>query len=148
MKTITYIALPFITLFILSACKSSGEPTPTQNSALNTISPSNTTKKSGAMQNSLDSWLHNDWTPNVAKDQKIQQKYMKKKSNNPTKAETKKEEKLIETKNKTEYTEDKERNFTLQEYVDKASVYIKAHEGDKKTPSHKEKMDQMPVIGK
>ena len=85
------------------------------------------------MQKSLDSWLHNDWEPTVSKDKEIQKKYMKK-------------EKVVESKSsKTSVKED--RNFTLQEYVDKASAYMKAKPNDYNS-SNVHKLESMPVIGK
>ncbi|WP_345979445.1 hypothetical protein [Sulfurimonas sp. HSL3-2] len=90
---------------------------PTQNKALNSVSPTNQEKKDGAMQKSLDNWLEKEWTPTVEQNETI------KKMN-----------------------EDKNRNFTLQEYVDKAGAYIK-NKPKSDEPSMKEKMDTMPVIG-
>jgi len=80
------------------------------------------------MQKSLDSWLKTAWTPTVEKDAKVQQKYMK----------------PVDSK---KYEEDKQRGFTLQEYVDKAGAYMKARPNDYNT-SHAHKMESMPVIGK
>lgn len=90
---------------------------PTQNKVLNSVSPTNQEKKDGAMQKSLDTWLEKEWTPTVEQNETI------KKMN-----------------------EDKNRNFTLQEYVDKAGAYIK-NKPKSDEPSMKEKMDTMPVIG-
>ena len=42
--------------------------------------------------------------------------------------------------------QDKNRSFTLQEYVDKAAVYAKEHNSSTEN-SHSEKMKSMPVIG-
>lgn len=92
--------------------------TPTQNKELNSVSPTNQTKKDGAMQKSLDTWLEKDWTPTVEKNETIKK-----------------------------VNEDKDRNFTLQEYVDKAGAYLK-NKPKSDEPSMKEKMDKMPVIGK
>ena len=69
------------------------------------------------MQQSLDNWLKNDWTPTVEKDEKIK-----------------------------EINEDKERSFTLQEYVDKAVIY--SNESNSSTEkSHVEEMKSLPAIG-
>ncbi|SFV55200.1 hypothetical protein MNB_SM-6-1527 [hydrothermal vent metagenome] len=92
---------------------------PSQNNALNNISKSNaSTKKEGAMQHTLDSWLHEDWEPTLSKNKKIQKKYMH-----------------------------KDRNFTLQEYVNKASAYMKAKPNNYNN-SNVHKLESMPVIGK
>ena len=51
------------------------------------------------------------------------------------------------SKDKKTYVEDKDRSFTLQEYTDKISAYMKA-----KPANHKEsninKLNALPVIGK
>ena len=91
---------------------------PTKNEALNKVSPSNQEKKDGAMQKSLDNWLEKVWTPTVQKDEKV---------------------KKIDA--------NESRNFTLQEYVDKAVAYSK-NKPDSNETSMKDKMDKMPVIGK
>ncbi len=53
MKIIFIVLVSFITLIAES---------PSKNSALNTISPTNSSKKSDyALQKSLDNWLKNDW---------------------------------------------------------------------------------------
>ena len=70
------------------------------------------------MQKSLDNWLQTDWTPTVEKNETIKK-----------------------------MDENKSRNFTIQEYVDKAGAYIKNKPASDK-PSMKEQMDKLPVIGK
>jgi len=91
---------------------------PSQNSALNTISPTQRNNDgNGLLQKKADNFIENDWTPTVEKNSSI-------KATN----------------------EDKERPFTIQEYVDKAGVYLDAQPDSNKT-SHKEKMDQLPGIG-
>ena len=90
---------------------------PTQNKALNNVSPTNQEKKDGAMQKSLDTWLEKEWTPTVHKDEEMKK-----------------------------IDENKSRDFTLQEYVDKAGAYIK-NKPKSDEPSMKEKMDAMPAIG-
>lgn len=92
------------------------------------------------MQNSLDNWLKDEWTPTVEQDSNIQKKYMK-------------EEVVVEGETNTtksqevKYTEDKERAFTLQEYVDKAVAYQKAKPNDENS-SHVKQMESLPAIGK
>lgn len=91
--------------------------TPTQNKELNAISPTNQDKKDGAMQKSLDNWYEKEWTPSIEKNETIKK-----------------------------MDENKSRNFTLQEYVDKAGTYIK-NKPKSDEPSMKEKMDAIPAIG-
>ena len=91
---------------------------PTKNEALSKVSPLNQDRKDGAMQKSLDHWLETDWTPTVDKNETIKK-----------------------------IDENKSRNFTLQEYVDKAATYIK-NKPDSNESSGVEKMSKLPVIGK
>lgn len=91
---------------------------PSQNSALNSVSPSNKGNNSdGMLQKNTDAFIEEDWTPTIEKNSSI---------------------KAI--------NDDKQRPFKLQEYVDKAEIYIDAQKDDGK-PSHKEEMDKLPVIG-
>ena len=92
------------------------------------------------MQKSLDSWLKNDWEPTVSKDKEIQKKYMQEKKETKTKTSAK------ETQ-KAHFVDKKNKNFTLQEYVDKASAYMKAKPNDYNS-SHVKKVESLPVIGK
>ncbi len=137
MKALPKITTTIFSVFFLLGCGSQMQPTPSQNSALESISPTNSTKKSGAMQNILDDWVDKEWTPTVSKDKKIQEKYMEKKvikSNMPD-------------EKKVEYVEKHDKWFTLQEYVDKMDAYSKTHPNDEEN-SHVHKMESMPVIGK
>ena len=70
------------------------------------------------MQTKLDTWLKKEWEPSVKKDKKVQEKYS-----------------------------DKSRDFKLQEYVDKASLYFKEHNSTDEN-SHSQKIQNLPVIGK
>jgi hypothetical protein len=136
MKKPIQLTLTALTFVALSACSYTSKPSDSQKNALESVSSDTHPKEKGAMQNSLDTWLSQDWTPTVEKDENIQKKYMDseiKKTNNG------KEEHVN--------TEDPKRPFTLQEYADKAGAYMKAHENDPKKPSHVEKMSKMPVIG-
>jgi hypothetical protein len=137
------IILPLIiTAFLLNSCASSQtKVAPSQNAALNTISKSNASKeKEGAMQKSLNSWLHDDWGPTVAKDKEIRKKYMH---------EGKKQEVKTSVKETQEshYIDKENKNFTLQEYVDKAAAYMRAKPNDYNS-SNVHKLESMPVIGK
>jgi hypothetical protein len=126
-------------LLFLTACNTSPAVAPSKNSALNNISKSNASKqKEGAMQKALDSWLESEWIPTISQDKEIQQKYMKKSQNT---------QKQIGGKKEVKYVEDPERPFKLQEYVDKASAYIKAKPNNYEN-SNVHKLESMPVIGK
>lgn len=104
-------------VLLLTACSKIDGANPSQNNALNEISPNMQSKKSGHMQNALDNWLKSDWTPSVEKDASIKKK-----------------------------NGDESRDFTLQEYVDKMTAYNKEHNSSD-TESHKKKISSMPVIG-
>ena len=91
---------------------------PTKNKALTKVSPLNDGRADGTVQKSLDSWLETVWTPSVDKNETIKK-----------------------------IDENTSRNFTIQEYIDKAGVYIK-NQPKSDEPSMKEQMDKMPVIGK
>lgn len=137
MKHITQLTLTVFSVSFFLGCSTHLGDTPSQNSAINTISPTNSSKKDGVMQKSLDGWLKKDWTPTVQKDEKIKSKYME-----PKKVVTKKD-----SKEKVKYVEKRNSKFTLQEYVDKAGAYMRAKPNDYNS-SHVHKMESMPVIGK
>ena len=118
MKNLTLITTTTLTLTLMCSCSSQPVQYPSQNSALNNISTSHSDKKSGAMQNSLDNWLEKEWTPTVEKNEEMKKK-----------------------------NADTSRNFTLQEYVDKAAVYI-SENNNTYEESHSKKLSSMPVIGK
>ena len=142
MKQLIIISNSLLLAFVLSNCgSSSAKVTPSQNTALNSISNSNAgTKKEGAMQKSLDSWLKNDWEPTVSKDKEIQKKYMQEKKEAKSKTSAKENQ-------KSHFVDKKDKNFTLQEYVDKASAYMRAKPNDYNS-SHVKKVESLPVIGK
>lgn len=83
------------------------------------------TEGKGAMQQSLDTWLEEEWNPTF--------------ENDPEQA------KQEESANK---------HFTLQHYYDKRIKYLESEEekqeasGKPKEPAHYEKMESLPVIGK
>lgn len=117
MKKIITATTVTFTAFLLCACSIDKVVNPSQNSALNSVT-SSTKEKSGAMQSSLDNWMETKWTPSVENNPEIKEKYS-----------------------------DKERDFKLQEYVEKAELYAKENnesDGD----SHVEKINSLPVIGK
>jgi len=138
MKQLITTSLITFAFILLNGCATDALVTPSQNGDLNKVSNSNGKAKSGLMQKSLDNWLKNEWTPTVNKDKKVQNKYMKK-------VDIKRKNSSNDTEKK--YVEDKERNFRLQEYVDKATAYSKAHPSDDKD-SNVKKLESMPVIGK
>jgi len=141
MKHITTILTLQIFILTLSGCGYTADVSPSQNTELKKVTPSQNCKKShncekkGYMQRALDEWLEEEWTPTVEKDEAIQKKYMEVK----TIKKADKEEKVL--------IEKKDRDFTLQEYVDKASAYMKAHPADHEN-SHVKKVESLPVIGK
>lgn len=103
---------------LLVGCVTSPKVAPSQNSALNSISKSNASKKqSYFMQKEMDEFIDGKWKETVLEDKEIKEKY-----------------------------EDKEdKTFTLQEFVDKAEVYNKNKPtGDSK--SNVSKLESMPVI--
>jgi len=145
MKQFITLSPLIITAFLLSSCASSQtEVAPSQNSALNSISKSNASKeKEGLMQKSLNSWLENEWEPTISKDKEIQKKYMQEeKVQNKGEAQTSAKE-----TQESHFVDKEDRNFTLQEYVDKASAYMKEKPNDYNS-SNVHKMESMPVIGK
>lgn len=93
---------------------------PSRNTALESVSPSTTasSKGDGAIQKQLDTWVEKEWTPAVEANESIK-----------------------------EMNTDTKRPFTLQEYADKAEIYLKGRP-EKTEPSHMEKLNQLPVIGK
>ncbi len=118
MKKLNLTLLTTLTLLTFSACSSKPIHAPSQNKALNSVTSSTAQKeKDGAMQQSLDKWLNDEWTPIVEKDEIIKEKY-----------------------------KDEKRDFTLQEYVDKSEVYIRDTNSSYEN-SHSQKMKSMPVIG-
>ena len=120
MKNFKLISIITFTLLSFSACSTTEVGNPSQNSALNSVTNSGKDVKTGAVQESLNSWIKEDWEPKVEKNKKIQKKY-----------------------------ENEDRDFTLQEYVDKSEVYVKDKKSAEYTEenSHSQKMKSMPVIG-
>lgn len=102
-----------------TSTKAPAKPSPSQNPQLNTVSPSATaTSEGGTMQNSLDTWTKEEWTPIVEQNETIKA-----------------------------MNQDTNRSFTLQEYVDKAIIYHENKPKSDK-PAHYEEMEKLPVIGK
>ncbi len=144
-------------LLLVSCAKVDGA-NPSQNRALNAVSGKKESDNSGFMQQKLDKWLKEEWSPIVEgttppsgeTSVKIVQKengtselidvktgaLLKKMD----KEETKREQEL-----QSKY-QDEERPFTLQEYIDKMERYNSRVSSDEKN-SHVNKMGTMPVIG-
>lgn len=138
MKQLIIISHAILALTILSGCASKTQTSPSQNSALNSISKSSAARKhEGAMQKSLEDWIKDDWEPTVSKDKVIQKKYMKEE-----KGET-----LVNETKESHFVDKENKNFTIQEYVDKAAAYMRAKPNDYNT-SNVKKLESMPVIGK
>lgn len=94
MYKLTLLTITTFSMLSLTSCSSSNGVSPFQKKALNDITQASAKKEDGAMQKSLDKWLNEEWTPTIEKDEAIK-----------------------------EINQDKGRNFTLQEYVDKIVVY-------------------------
>lgn len=117
---------------------------PSENSALQSISPSKTNSADNEehryLQKSTNAWIENEWVPlteNSADDGNI--------SNSDNKHIS------VETDSNTTADNDDNSSFTLQYYVDKAGVYLenraKRDANKTKEPSHVDEVNAMPVIG-
>ncbi|QSZ42641.1 hypothetical protein GJV85_11150 [Sulfurimonas aquatica] len=120
-------------LLLLGGCASNTKVSPSNNSALNSVSPIVKKEKAGFIQKTLDEFVEDEWTPTVSKDEKIQKKYM-------SQSKKASDEEVI-------YIEKEDKNFTLQEIVDKSEAYFRAKPADHNN-SHVKKLNNMPVIGK
>ncbi len=148
------LTIPMVLMF--NACSKVDGANPSQNEAVNKVAGTKT-KKPGAMQNALDNWLNNEWNPSTSNSDKptanTKVKVVENKDGSAklieiksgeTLKEISKEEVIRQKEVKAKY-QDKDRAFTLQEYVDKAAVYNSSHidKGD----SHTKKINSLPVIG-
>ena len=129
-----------ISTLLLVGCASNATVSPSQNSSLNAVSPNTAaTSKGGAMQNSLDSWLKEDWAPNS------------KVGASATSSSTSEGNSAVSASTDTTVVTD-EKPFTLQSYADKWKVYHenkeKMNEGKPKEASHIDTVNALPVIGK
>jgi hypothetical protein len=110
------------------------------------------------MQNLLDEWLKNEWNPIVsgatAPTGETEVKIVSNKDGSAKLVEAQtgvvlkemtKEQMLQQEDVQSKYKEE-DRNFTLQEYIDKMAVYNSRHISDEKN-SHVTKINSMPVIG-
>lgn len=119
MNNFKLIIIGITSVLNFTSCSSNHAFSPSKNVELNNITKSTAEKKSiGSMQQSLDRWLENEWTPKVE------------------------ENSTIKFKN-----QDKDRDFTLQEYIDKSKVYMRESNSTTQD-SHYQKVKSLPVIGK
>ena len=132
------LTLSLFSTALMLGCSMLSSSAPAHNDALNSISSSGKTH-TGHMQEIMDSWFKNDWTPTISKDKDIQKKYMRKDGSTKTVYKDGHEE--------VHYVDRDDKPFTLQEYVDKASAYRKAHPNDYEH-SNVKKLESMPIIGK
>ena len=143
---------------MLNSCSTVDGASPSQNKALNNIAGKKE-KKPGAMQKALDNWLKDEWNPStsdaekptantkvkVVENEDGSAKLVEVKTGVVLKEMTKKE--VTHQKEVKEKYKEKDRHFTLQEYVDKAAIYNSSHVTDD-SDSHVKKMNTLPVIGK
>ncbi len=115
---------------------------PSKNSALQSISPS-TTASDGhtehrVMQKQTNDWIKDEWEPLS--------------ESNTTTNEEKKLEELSSANESDLSSDDDNSSYTLQHYVDKAGLYLenkaKRDANKTKAPSHVDKINAMPGIGK
>ncbi|MDP3267324.1 MAG: hypothetical protein Q8M39_10910 [Sulfuricurvum sp.] len=129
-----------ISSLLLVGCATNATVSPSQNNSLNTVSPNTaSTSKGGTMQNSLESWLKEDWIPNsTARESSTSSSTLEGTSAASASTDT------------TVVTDEKP--FTLQSYADKWKVYHenkeKMNEGKPKEASHIDAVNALPVIGK
>ncbi len=120
---------------------------PSQNSALLSISPSPTAtdehEEYRYIQKNTNDWLENEWDPlTETKTSDVE------KSNSPYNDN----HKMIDSDSNTSSKNEDNSSTGLQYYVDKAAIYIEnkeARDANKtKAPSHVDKVNAMPGIGK
>ncbi len=109
---------------------------PSDNAALDTVSPH--TYKHGYLQNSYDRWEKEEWEPAMAGEHRSRTSETVVKSTTTVPVTT------------TESSAQKDdNNFTLQHFYDKWNRYLEKEEKERSpTPSHVERLDAMPAIGK
>ena len=145
------------TVFLLNSCSQVDGANPSQNKALNMVAGKKE-KKAGYMQNALDNWLKTQWEPSTSNAKKptadTKVKIVPKDDGTAELVDvesgtTLKKLSKDEVKQREEVTKaykDKDRPFTLQEYVNKLSIYNQTHVTDEEH-SHYHKIKSMPVIG-
>ena len=131
----------------ISSAKEQTQPlktAPSQNEALNSISPSSTAgdehEEYRYIQKNTNTWIEEEWTPLTEQNQSDTNRNIL--DNNNTQIES----------NTSSGNKDDNSSFTLQYYVDKAGLYLenkKKRDANKtKEPSHTEKINTLPAIGK
>ncbi len=118
--------------------------TPSKNNVLNSISPSSTTSDEHLeyryIQKNTNAWIKEEWEA------------LTEQNNSDTDSNTSCSKEIVLNNNQTSENNESNIGFSLQSYVDKTGVYLenkKKCDGNKtKKPSHTEKIDKMPVIGK
>lgn len=144
-------------LLLVSCAKVDGA-NPSQNQALNAVSGKKESDKNGFMQQKLDRWLKEEWSPIVEgttpPNGETSVKIVPKENGTSELIDVKtgailkkmdKEETKREQELQAKYQDDG-RPFTLQEYIDKMERYNSRVSSDEKN-SHVNKIDAMPVIG-
>lgn len=144
---------------MMNSCSQVDGANPSQNKTVNAIAGKKETKRSGYMQQALDKWLAEEWSPLVSGTQAptgdTKVKIIPKDDGSATLVEADtgvvlkemtKEQVQRQKEVQAKYKED-DRPFTLQEYVDKIAVYHSTTPSDPKN-SHTTKINAMPVIGK
>lgn len=122
-------------------------PSPSNNSTLQSISPSTTAgddhEKYRYMQKNTNEWMENEWNP-LTESNSSNEKNSNTSDNN--------KHKLLESDSNSSLRADENNTYTLQYYVDKASIYIENREkrdaNKTKEASHKEMIETLPGIGK
>ncbi len=125
-----------------STNKSDTKTPPSQNRALQSISPSTTAgddhEEFRYMQKSTNAWIKNEWEPLTESNTTTLEN-----SKNSTENEGKSADQTQNT--------DENSSFTLQHFVDKAGLYLENKEKRDairtKEPSHAERIDALPGIG-
>ncbi len=120
---------------------------PSQNNALNAISPSrssrNENREDGYLQKTTDTWVEEEWEPLTESNTSSQKIEVSKVSTDVN---------ATESDHNSTNSDDTNNSFTLQHYVDKAGVYFDNKErrdaNKTKVPSHIDKVNAMPGIGK
>ncbi|MBE0514880.1 hypothetical protein [Sulfurimonas sp.] len=140
------IIMTILAVTLFSACSKVDGVNPSQNQALNSVSGKTEKKKSGYMQQKLDKWLNKEWSPVVEgiKGENGTSKLVEVKTGTLLKEMTKEE--VIKQKEVQEKYSNEDRNFTLQEYVEKMALYNSTHASDE-DESHAQKINSMPAIG-
>ncbi|MFA5233103.1 MAG: hypothetical protein WC390_01795 [Sulfurimonas sp.] len=152
------LILAISAIVLLTSCSKVDGANPSQNEALNSIAGKKEKEQSGFMQQKLDKWLSEEWSPAVAgtkpptgdtavkiiENENGTAKLIETKTGTLLKEMTKEEVK--KQKEVQEKYADEDRKFTLQEYIDKMAVYNSTHISDEEE-SHTKKISSMPVIG-